>query len=374
MSKLLTADNILLSEGVKQMKMIKKVALTAAMALVASAVFAEVSVDGFFRTEVSNNIYSPDTGDGESFFSATEGTSGYYFGLGGERLRVNTSISNEDGTAGVKFRYQADAGIFFTSSNVKYAMAHIKLFDGLFDVEAGKLTDGYTGTNGYNGYGFDGVRGARLVVLPIEGLAVTAQVAGDDGTYSKDYVSFSASYANDAFNVQGGYKLDGTAYYGFQLTAVDGLNLVVDGTFADKDASGETNKDGDKVIKLTADVTAEYSIAPVTFGVAAELSFVEDANLYYINPFVSFDLADFVTPGLSAAVEFGYVVADAPTDPAVRIFGFLGGVDDGAMKITPSVTYVVGDVTLQGYYTFSKLSSDADNSFHSIGMGIKYAF
>lgn len=359
MSKLLKADNILLSEGVKQMKMIKKVALTAAMALTASAVFAEVSVDGFFRTEVSNTITSPDEGDGWSDFSAIRGTSGYYFGLGGERLRVNTDISNEDGTAGVKFRYQADAGTFFVSSNVKYAMAHIKLFDGLFDVEAGKLTDGYTGTNGYNGYGFDGVRGARLVVLPIEGLAVTAQVAGDDGTYSKDYVSFSASYKTDDFNVQGGYKLDGSAYYGFQLTAVDGLNLVVDGTIATKDVSGETNDDGEDVMAIKADVTAEYSISPVTFGVAAELTFIEDNNYFLINPFVSVDLSDVVADGLSAGVEVCYISADK--------------IGDGDMKVTPEVTYAVGDVTLQGFYSLYLPDGDVRTE-HSIGMGIKYAF
>lgn len=341
------------------MKMIKKVALTAAMALAASAVFAEVSVDGFFRTEVSNTIISPDEGDGRSVFSAIRGTSGYYFGLGGERLRINTDISNEDGTAGVKFRYQEDDGVFFVSSNVKYAMAHIKLFDGLLDVEGGLLTDGYTGTNGYNGYGFDGVRGARLVVLPIEGLAVTAQVAGDDGTYSKDYVSFSASYKTDDFNVQGGYKLDGSAYYGFQLTAVDGLNLVVDGTIATKDVSGEKNDDGEDVMAIKADVTAEYSISPVTFGVAAELTFIEDNNYFLINPFVSVDLSDVVADGLSAGVEVCYISADKT--------------GDGDMKVTPEVTYAVGDVTLQGFYSLYLPDGDVGTE-HSIGMGIKYAF
>ena len=360
MSKLLKADNILLSEGVKQMKMIKKVALTAAMALAASAVFAEVSVDGFFRTEVSNTIISPDEGDGWSEFSAKSRASGYYFGLGGERLRINTDISNEDGTAGVKFRYQADAGTFFVSSNViKYAMAHIKLFDGLLDVEGGLLTDGYTGTNGYNGYDLAGSRGARLVVLPIEGLAVTAQVAGDDANYSKDYVSFSASYKTDAFNVQGGYKLAGHAYYGFQLTAVDGLNLVVDGEIKTKDFSGETNDDGEDVMSIKADVTAEYSISPVTFGVAAELTFIEDNNYFLINPFVSVDLSDVVADGLSAGVEVCYISADKT--------------GDGDITVTPEVTYAVGDVTLQGFYKLYLPDVDAKTE-HSVGMGIKYAF
>lgn len=367
MSKLLKADNILLSEGVKQMKMIKKVALTAAMALAASAVSAEVKVSGFFRTEVSNTIISPDEGDGWSEFSATKGTSGYYFGLGGERLRVNTDISNEDGTAGVTFRFQEDGGVFFMDwiqpdkANIKYAMAHIKLFDGLLDVEGGLLTDGYTGTNGYNGYDFAGSRGARLVVLPIEGLAVTAQVAGDDGTYSKDLVSFSASYKTDAFNVQGGYKLAGKAYYGFQLTAVDGLNLVVDGTIETKDFSGKRNDDGEDVMAIRADVTAEYSISPVTFGVAAELDFIEDNNKFLINPFVSVDLSDVVADGLSAGVEICYISADKASD------------DDGDIKVTPEVTYAVGDVTLQGFYKLYLPDGD-DKTEHSIGMGIKYAF
>ena len=43
------------------------------------------------------------------------------------------------------------------------------------------------------------------------------------------------------------------------------------------------------------------------------------------------------------------------------------------MKVTPEVTYAVGDVTLQGFYSLYLPDGDVGTA-HSIGMGIKYAF
>lgn len=332
------------------MKLVKSVALaTAALIFGASAAFADgLSVGGFFRTGVDSSV-----GD-DAVAEISQAHAGHVLGLGGERLRLNIDYGTDN--AGVTFRYQADnihllidgsEGMLAPGmdATIKYAQAHVKLLDGMLDLEAGKLSDGYTGTDGCNGYALDGVKGARLVVLPVDGVVVTAQFAPQGLAADANDLAVTAAYKSDAADVQLGYALAGNGYYGVTVKAVENLSLVVDGTF---------DKDFDEIV---TDVTAGYTVDSIEAGVHAELLFKEDNNKYGIYPYATIALDD-VAAGLSAGLDVGINMGQtAGTD------------DDTVITVTPSVTYTVGAATVQGYYTYD---ADAEKSY--VGCGIKYAF
>lgn len=126
----------------------KKFLTLAVAAAVLSATVSALTfkVDGYARAGLTSTLNTKNKdGDKEAkTVSTKQWLAGDYFG-GGSRLRLNGDILSDDGTAGVKFRFQY-TGSFedfdITKDEVKYVYAWGKGFEGKVIAGAGK-----SGTN-----------------------------------------------------------------------------------------------------------------------------------------------------------------------------------------------------------------------------------
>ena len=209
----------------------KKFLTLAVAAAVLSATVSALTfkVDGYARAGLTSTLNTKNKdGDKEAkTVSTKQWLAGDYFG-GGSRLRLNGDILSDDGTAGVKFRFQY-TGSFedfdITKDEVKYVYAWGKGFDGKVIAGAGKIGDKYISSDGWEGFSLiDGKTGVFAAYTPIEGLTLLAAVV-------KDYlVEEEIAELDDNGNYKKEKKFDKRAgVYGFKYSA--GI-LTVDAAFS----------------------------------------------------------------------------------------------------------------------------------------------
>lgn len=164
----------------------KKILALAAVAAVLSATVSALTfkADGYARAGFTSTLNTENKdGDKEAKAASTKTwLAGDYFG-GGSRLRFNGDILSDDGTAGVKFRFQY-TGAFedfdISKDEVKYVYAWGKGFDGKVIAGAGKIGDKYISSDGWEGFSLiDGKTGVFAGFTPIEGLTLLGAVVKD---------------------------------------------------------------------------------------------------------------------------------------------------------------------------------------------------
>ena len=358
----------------------KKIFAVAMAALVGVLAFAEddegLYVGGYIRAGIADNV-------SDTVFTTSEWMGGGYFG-GHSRLRLNIDYSKQAG--GVTFRFEENKfnDNFFDSGNIEWLMGYANFCDGQIIAEGGILKDRFTNTDGWEDMAIDGGRGARVVFAPsfVEGLFLTASVSDrfadrytkkvlleddeDEDKYREEpgdikfnssLFGFSAKYATDPFYVTGGLSLAGYFYAGFGLTAVENLIVTVETSFDNTDGtksdpySGSIN--GEPVLQFVA--WAEYTgIERLLLGAYSYLS-LSDGKIAYgeVTPAISFDLNDLLT--LSA--EMSLYFADGM---------------DTYILITPAVTFNASKNASATVYT--QISTDTDQTPHTVGAGVRYNF
>ena len=342
------------------MKLLKSAALLTAGIVFGSALWAEgLKVSGYIRSGVEADL------DDSSMQSQTY-DDGYFYGVAKSRLRVNVKYDQEN--YGLTFRYQASKfGLLNKSSfdesgdlvsntntsfciadNLKWAQGYAKLFNGLVVAEGGLLKDTYTASTGFEGYDFSdyygGVAGARLVVLPVQGLALSFQASSlysevYDATSSKkgktklneNLFSASASYANDVFSVAGGYHFAGEGYASFGLYAVKDLTLQIEADYLSKDLTGSD----DASTTLVENIEYDIKDANLSLGVVSYEYFAED-TAFDIYPYARIGFLE----NYAATLEAGFH-NDGDSDT------------DDNISVTPSVSAFAGKAEVKAYFTYN---------------------
>ena len=348
----------------------KKVALTLASFVLGTSLFAEgLSVSGYLRGGFTDTTAAPK-------YTTDTWLDGDYFG-GSSRIRVNIDYEKDFG--GVTFRYQ-DTGMsdFFDESTVAYAMAYANFLDGKIIAEGGVLTDRFTSSAGWEDTSFDGGKGVRLVVAPVEGLYLTAQAAdnfaetyantdkevieGDAETgdikFNEKLLAFTAKYGNDDFFVTGGAAVAKKFYGSLGYTGVKGLTLVAEGIYDSTDATKAYYDDN---ALTTIVLWAEYTgVENLTLGIDSYINLTKDDNddsltFVTINPAVSYNFTKVISAALDATVNIS-------SDDDVDTYA----------TITPSLTFNASEKASATLY--GTISTDTDQASHRIGAGVKYAF
>lgn len=365
----------------------KKILAVLAAAFVVVNAQAQVSLSGHIRAGASAKV------DDDNALDTDLWRGGDYFG-GSARTRIEGGYEGEKG--GITFRYQHYGfDDLLSSDSIEWLMAYANLLDGRLIAEAGLLTDRFTSTGGWEDLAIDGGKGARVVLIPFDGLYLTASIsdlyadtkykskewvwnddAGDNETdtnygntaygywkgsdeyleFDERVFGFSAKYETDAFFVTAGFSPAMYLYGSFGLTSVEDLTFVAevfyDGT-ADTDAEDNTMLVG----------WAEYTgIEKFLFG-AAVYTWIGDDEFYQagnyfamITPAVSYDFTDIIQ--LSA--ESTIYLNDDSTDL------------DTFVTITPAVTFKASDSAEATVY--ATLSTDDDQYAHRFGAGVIFNF
>lgn len=375
----------------------KKILATAAAAVLAAATLSAgegLKVSGFVRgglsDDITDSVADASHSKANDVIVGNSWVGGDHWG-GTSRFRFRAQYDGDNG--GVDFRYQRKNLTlnWFDEKNISWAMAYAKFFDGAIMVEGGKLVDNYTAADDDNGTDFTGATGVRLVVHPVDSLYITfmgsdlnpafynytdeeiakdAKKARRQGNEKFDANLFSATarFENDAFAIVGGAHFSGLFYGSFSLKAVENLTFAVGfGSNYSNWKEGkklESDAQKDAAHYTFVDAVLEYDADPVLFGVVgyswfAEDSYIDsenDGHIATINPYVQYKLSDIVALRAESTL---FVSRD--TD-----------VKDHYVTVTPSVVFNASkkaDVNV-----WLTVSSDTDQTHHSTGVGVKYAF
>ena len=224
----------------------KKLIATAAASVLALATISAgegLKVSGFIRGGLSDDI-SDSVADAD--YESAIGTTWVAGDHWGEVSCARFTLSYDGDNGGVDFRFQPNltADDYFTNGNVKWAMAHANFFDSMVIVEGGKLVDNYTAADDDNGAAFDGAIGLRLVIKPIEQLAIALQGSDYNPSYyydstgkkaeyrnghpkfNADLFSLSARFENDTFAIAGGVHFSGEFYGSFLFKGIENLSVA----------------------------------------------------------------------------------------------------------------------------------------------------
>jgi hypothetical protein len=246
----------------------KILALSVALALIGSAVFAEgLTLSGNVKTGLS--LTTTENQDGTRFLVESDDVhSGDPTAL---HMDLNGSYVNEEETAGVNFRLRARAQYSGTDTLEKYtttgslteltfnpsvrgAYGWVKFFDGIVRVDGGRFHDSLWGNSTVNrhidGQGLeDNLTGARLVISPIEGLSFGWVAGATDavlkGLSSGDFDSGKWFFANNVVGAR--YKadfMDVSVAYRMLGSDPDALSLTATGPAP----INKFNKAGDELI------------------------------------------------------------------------------------------------------------------------------
>ncbi|MDR0730404.1 MAG: hypothetical protein LBF63_01965 [Treponema sp.] len=351
----------------------KKAMLGVLILAVAGGLFAqELKFDGYLNSGLG--IVSTDAKVEEEDGSGTKtaDTKIVPFGVdseqGGYRFRLNGSYTNAEGTAGAKFRFQAQSTLEFGAFSLPYAYGWVSFLNKIFTVSGGLVDDGTWNSGGaiLNDDVGEGL-GALVKISPIDGLNlgvgayVLNQQSGSrnsfpvipsgDGTteeksFSKLYITpdrlkytISAGYTMpDFFKLTASFRTanqagDKTSWYddadlesfggrdetsklifGAQILAVKNLTAVIE-VQADKLEDSGVDKDRDN-IDLNFYETLGYKIGDLSFGLNAvqylrvEKDVDHDLGLH-LNPWVSYAIGSIVP-----RLDLNYLLAGkALTEP-----------------------------------------------------------
>ena len=224
----------------------KKIALTAAVALLASAA---VFADGFKLSGYVQAGYSAEMNDSKTASTDTWlGGSYFNVAVSSSRARLNFGWNNADDTAGAFFRLQysgAPQSWAGSSAKVTYGYAYGSFLDKKVTVVGGAIADKWVGSDSWEGSSLlDGDTGAAVIVSPVEGLHVFGAVVNSYNYYGsytisdlgKDAVVGGMKYANDMFSATAQYSGLGLADFSLTLTPIKGLTAAVDYEYATDDA------------------------------------------------------------------------------------------------------------------------------------------
>jgi hypothetical protein len=152
----------------------KKAMLGILMLAAAGGLFAqELKFDGYLNSGLG--IVSTDTKVQDGSGTKTADTKIVPFGVdseqGGYRFRLNGSYTNREGTAGAKFRFQAQSNLEFGAFSLPYAYGWVSFLNKIFTVSGGLVDDGTWNSGGaiLNDDVGEGL-GVLVKISPISGL------------------------------------------------------------------------------------------------------------------------------------------------------------------------------------------------------------
>lgn len=364
----------------------KKILLTAMSVLaMGTLAFSEVKLSGYVRggakVVINDKIaVSDDKVVEENTFDAGTWMGGDYFGgCSRQRLVLDASFEN----CGVLMRYQHDRySDFFSDGALSWLMGYAAFLDGKIIAEAGKINDRFTWSGGFQDSAFDWWgrgKGAALVVKPIDGLVIEADVTdlfastikkGDKDTgktkFDGDLFQFSAKYGNDSFFLTGGFAPAGYYYGSFGLTAVKGFYAAVELFGETKDGNCYSNGGwagftSDKYNDIT--LYLDYKgIENTELALVTEATILDDCTMLKINPAVGYDLNDFVKFTADVTVN-----VKASWDEDV-----LGKKPDTYATITPGVTFKASKAA--SATVWATISTDKDQESSKAGVGVKLSY
>ncbi len=390
----------------------KKLIATAAASVLALATISAgegLKVSGHIRGGLSDDISdSVADADYESPIGTTW-VNGDHWG-GASRGRLDVDYDGDNGGVNFRFTHELTSSDNFGMGNVDYAMAYAKFFEDMVIVEGGKLVDNYTAADDDNGAAFDGCMGVRLVIKPIEQLAITLQGSDYNPAYwhyddsEKDnqkkvnrdghakfdasLFSLSARFENDTFAIAGGAHFSGVFYGSFLFKGIENLTLAAgfqadyakhyaDEWYYDYDENKWVEKDDIRYYKdrdytdnLLIDANVEYDADPVLFGAIAYFYVADDAwfftsgdgTMATINPYVQYKLSDIVALRAESTLFVPHDYDDK-----------YGDIDrDMYCTITPSVVFNASEKA--DVNVWLQVSSDTDYTRHSTGVGVRYNF
>ncbi|MDR2049391.1 MAG: hypothetical protein LBP69_08035 [Treponema sp.] len=384
----------------------KKIMLGVLILAAAGGLFAqELKFDGYLNSGLG--IVSTDTRVPDGSGTKTADTKIVPFGVdseqGGYRFRLNGSYTNAEGTAGAKFRFQAQSSLEFGAFSLPYAYGWVSFLNKIFTVTGGLVDDGtwnlgspllnddvgeglgalvkispITGLNlGVGAYVLNQQSGSRnnFPVIPAGyGTRETSSFSSLDIPLDRLKYTFSAGYTMpDLFKVIATFRTanqagDKTSRYtnadlesfagrdetsklifGLQLLAVKNLTAIVE-VSADKLEDSGVDKDKDN-IDFDFYETLGYKTGDLSFGLNAvqyirtEKDVDHDLGLHF-NPWVSYAIGSIVP-----RLDLNYFLAGK------ALTGTAAWVDADNDPTTPSVL----SPPLPGASYHRKVFSYADN-------------
>jgi hypothetical protein len=171
----------------------KKAMLGVLILAAAGGLFAqELKFDGYLNSGLG--IVSTDTKVPDGSGTKTADTKITAFGVdseqGGYRFRLNGSYTNAEGTAGAKFRFQAQSNFALGAFSLPYAYGWVSFLNKIFTVTGGLVDDGTWNSGGaiLNDDVGEGL-GALVKISPIDGLnlgvgayVISQQSGGNNST------------------------------------------------------------------------------------------------------------------------------------------------------------------------------------------------
>ena len=360
----------------------KKFLTLAVAAAVLSATVSALTfkVDGYARAGLTSTLNTKNKdGDKEAkTVSTKQWLADDYFG-GGSRLRLNGDILSDDGTAGVKFRFQY-TGSFedfdITKDEVKYVYAWGKGFDGKVIAGAGKIGDKYISSDGWEGFSLiDGKTGVFAGYTPIEGLTLLAAVV-------KDYlVEEEIAELDDNGNYKKEKKFDKRAgVYGFKYSA--GI-LTVDAAFS-----------GAGRFYANVNLTPSNLLAALEYAYESDDALDDGTSPWYSKTHTFCEQIEFTgIPNLLLAAE-SYQFIDKDDNLSVTITpaakytlsetfaltaeATIYAEDEAKNDFDAYATIVPGvEINFTDSFTvnaYGSVSTDSDQAAHLIGIGCKKSF
>ncbi|MBQ0052467.1 MAG: hypothetical protein KBT11_10470 [Treponema sp.] len=355
----------------------KKTLLTAAALIsLAGLAFSDVKLSGYVRGGASVTLDDPSVD--ENTYSSATWMGGDYFG-GGSRQRLVLDASFEN--CGVLMRYQHDGySDYFADGSISWLMGYASFCDGKVIAEAGKINDRFTWTGGFQDSAFDWWgrgKGAALVVKPVEGLVIeadvtdlfTSEVTKGEAKATKadaDLLQVSAKYGTDSFFVTGGFAPAGYYFGSFGLMSVENLYATVELFGETKDGNCYSNGGWAGYVSDTYnDITVflDYSgIDKTELALVAEATILDDCTKLKINPAVGYDLSDIIKLTADVTVNL----------PASWDEDKLGAKPDTYATITPGVTFKASKAA--SATVWATISTDTDQAQNKLGAGVKLSY
>jgi hypothetical protein len=330
----------------------KKAMLGVLILAAAGGLFAqELKFDGYLNSGLG--IVSTDTkvqdGSGTKTADAKIAAFGVDSEQGGYRFRLNGSYTNAEGTAGAKFRLQAQSNFALGAFSLPYAYGWVSFLNKIFTVTGGLVDDGTWNIGGFFNDDVGEGLGALVKISPITGLnlgvgayVISQQSGGNNNTFiipagdgTKETTSFSGLDITPdrlKYTISAGYTLPDI----FKVTATfRTANQTGDKTSRYDDADSEAFSGRDETSKLVfgAQILAVKNLTAI---VEAEVDKLEDTGVDKDKDNINFNLYETI----------GYKLGDLSFGlNAVQYIQSEKDVDhDFGLHLNPWVTYAIGSI------------------------------
>jgi hypothetical protein len=187
----------------------RKVMLGVLVLAAAGGLFAqELKFDGYFNSGLGIVSTNAKVQDGAGPDTKTADTKVVPFGVDSEqagyRFRLNGSYTNANGTAGAKFRFQAQSKFDLGAFSLPYAYGWVSFLNKIFTVSGGLVDDGTWSSGGFFNDDVGEGLGALVKVTPVTGLnlgvgayVITPKGGGDNNIIEVPVGDKAAKSAND---------------------------------------------------------------------------------------------------------------------------------------------------------------------------------